>query len=169
MSIFAVVRRLRVSCAKLLLLQLLLLATLIVDVAPAALRRRPQPRPAVSTRACPAPSGSERWLHPCGDESFPPPPAARGVPGSTADWRRVFEDLELMAQRLAELANSTVNSYVSPLPYFLTSQILTAVRLLTYLFTLLSVWSPLVPLGFSRADIWNICIHKVTKNTGCRC
>jgi len=127
MSIFAVVRRLRVSCAKLLLLlQLLLLATLIVDVAPAALRRRPQPRPTVSTRACPAPSGSERWLHPCGDESFPPPPAARGVPGSTADWRRVFEDLELMAQRLAELANSTVNSYVSPLPYFLTSQIRSA-------------------------------------------
>ena len=126
MSIFAVVRRLRVSCAKLLLLQLLLLATLIVDVAPSALRRRPQPRPAVSTRACPAPSGSERWLHPCGDESFPPPPAARGVPGSTADWRRVFEDLELMAQRLAELANSTVNSYVSPLPYFLTSQIRSA-------------------------------------------
>ena len=127
MSIFAVVRRFRVSCAKLLLLlQLLLLATLIVDVAPAALRRRPQPRPAVSTRACPAPSGSERWLHPCGDESFPPPPAARGVPGSTADWRRVFEDLELMAQRLAELANSTVNSYVSPLPYFLTSRIRSA-------------------------------------------
>jgi len=109
--VFSVDGRRRVSSVRCYAVLLMLLTVFVVDLAAAATIRRRE----AAVRVCrPTSRGTERWLHPCGEESFPAD-ARRRSAIHRPPVPRLLRGLEETAQRLVDLANDTVDSYVSPL------------------------------------------------------